>query len=487
MRDQTMNRELQREIARIGLGDHLCLMYEEAADALPAAAAFLRDGLDRGGHALYVVDDHSVEAVVAALEAAGIDVERERMRGALRFLDAEEYCPPGEFEPERMLARFRELGDEVAAEGVPFVYAAVEMTWALTTGAPLDLLVEYECWGNHIFEHVSGAGLCMYNRGRFPAPAMERLLRAHPTVILGDEVAANPFYEPPEVFFGSDADPSLRFEWMIEQLHRARQDRREREDLAAQARAFTAEHKARAVAEEMNRAKSRFLAIMSHEFRTPLNSIMGYAELLRREVAGPLTDTQRDHLARMDASTHHLLRLIDEVLDLSRVEAGEVELRPEEVDVAELSWEVIGVIEPQAREAGLELAARIPDQPLPLHTDPGRVRQILLNLLSNAVKFTDEGRVTLEILAESDGIRFVVADTGIGIAEAEIERIFDSFHQVGDGLVAGGRGGAGLGLAVSRSLAVLLGGDVTVESEPGVGSTFTLCLPVPMGADLQTA
>lgn len=482
-----MNHELQRQIARIGLGDHLCLMYESPDDVLPTAAEFLRDGLEQGGHAIYVIDDHSMEQVVSALEEVGIDVERERARDSLRFLTAREYCAPGAFDPQRMLERFRALGDEVAARGVPFVRAAVEMTWALSSGVPLDLLAEYECWGNNIFEHVSGTSLCMYNRRRFPADAMERLLRAHPVVVLADEVAPNPFYEPPEVYFGSESDPALRFEWMVEQLHRARADRREREELAAQARAFEAEQKARAAAEEVSRAKSRFLAVMSHEFRTPLNSIMGYAELLRKELAGPLTATQRDHLDRMGGSMKHLLGLIDEVLDLSRVEAGQVELRPQRVDVAALARDVIGAMEPQARQDGLELIARIPDQPVLMRTDPGRVRQILLNLLSNAIKFTDDGRVTLTVEPDNDDVRFHVSDTGIGIERSEIERIFDSFHQAEGRLLNGSRGGAGLGLAVSRSFAVLMGGDVTVESEPGAGSTFTLWLPLGMEADLQTA
>lgn len=328
--------------------------------------------------------------------------------------------------------------------------------------------------------------MCMYNRGRFPAPAMERLLRAHPTVVIGDEVAPNPFYEPPEVFFGSDADPSLRFEWMVDQLHRARADRQEREQLVARAGAFVAEQKARAAAEEMSRAKSRFLAVLSHEVRTPLNAIMGFAELLREELAGPITDTQRDHLVKMDASVRHLLELTDEVLNLSRIEAGQVELRPSLVDGADLARKVIGLVQPQARSRGLDLVAVIPEEPLPLRTDPGRVRQILLNLLSNALKFTDVGHVRLQVRADDGAIQFAVSDTGIGIDDEELDRIFESFHQAEDPR-GDARGGAGLGLAVSRSYALLLGGDVIADSQPGVGSTFTLSLPISDTADLQTA
>ncbi|HUG42341.1 MAG TPA: MEDS domain-containing protein [Longimicrobiales bacterium] len=481
-----MTSELQRQIARIGLGDHLCLLYREPAEVLPAAAHFLREGLEQGGHALYVIDDHAPEVVIAALEHAGIDVERERERGALRFLTAEEYCPRGEFEPQRMLARFRALGDEMAAAGAPLVHAAVEMTWALTSEAPLDLLADYECWGNDIFQHVSGASLCMYNQERFPPAAMERLLRAHPIVVLGDEVAPNPFYEPPEVCFGSEADPALRFRWMVEQLRRARLERREREALAERAHALAAEQEARQAAEEMNRAKSRFLAFMSHELRTPLNAIMGYTELLTREVPGPISEAQRHHLERITAGSRHLLDLIDEVLDLSRVEAGRIELRPEACDGARLALDTVALVEPQARERELDLVAHIPDEPLPLRTDAPRVRQILLNLLSNAVKFTDTGSVTLEVVVEEEGLIFRVSDTGVGIDAAELEAIFDPFHRArspGTGI----RPGAGLGLAVSRRLAALLGGALSVESTPGRGSTFTLTLPLGAPSALQTA
>jgi hypothetical protein len=150
------------------------------------------------------VDDNHREDVVRALAAAGIEVERELDRGRLYLLSAREYCPIGEFDPREMLARFRELGSEVARSGTEAARAAVEMTWALTLDVPLDRLAEYECWGNHIFEHFTGISLCMYNRRRFPVAAMEGMLRAHPSVVLDGEVAPNPFYEPPEICYAGE-------------------------------------------------------------------------------------------------------------------------------------------------------------------------------------------------------------------------------------------------------------------------------------------
>lgn len=481
-----MTNELQQEIARIGVGDHLCLMYQEPTEAIPPAAHFLRQAIERGGQGIYVVDDQPVEAVRSALAEAGIDVVREESRGALRFLTGHEYCAPGEFEPQRMLARFRALGDEVAAAGFPVVHAAVEMTWALSAGAPLDQLADYECWGNNIFEHVTGASLCLYNQRRFPAAAMERLLRAHPIVVLGEEVAPNPFYEPPEVFFGREENAELRFRWMVKQLERASRDRRERKELADRARSLEAEREARAAAEEMSRAKSHFMAVVSHELRTPLTAIMGYAELLGQQIAGPLTERQSQHLDRIRTSSGHLLKLIEEILDFSRVEAGGIELEPESVDIVQFSREVAGMLAPEARTRGIDLAVDLPPDPVLVDTDPARLRQILFNLLSNAIKFTPQGGVRLEVRVEEASVQFRVVDTGVGIPSGELERIFDAFHQGATGREER-RPGAGLGLAVSRSLARAMGGDVTAESAPGEGSTFTLELPRSVTAPLQSA
>jgi signal transduction histidine kinase len=658
-----MTSELADQLSRIQVGDHLCLLYESAAEALPLAASFLKDGLDRGEHALYIVDDHALEVVQESLLGAGIDVDGELQRGALRFLDARQYCPLQEFEPQAMLARFRELGDEMARAGIPAARAAVEMTWALTVGAPLDKLAEYECWGNQIFEHFTGMSLCMYNRRRFPAASMDRLLRAHPLVIVGGEVAPNPFYEPPEIFFAAEDRQARRFEWMLEQLKRARQDRRARQELVASERAARAvaeasrrdrllaeasamlaaaddpqdairqvadqvvpqfadacvigllsadgsmrlpavayaevgaaraterllrrivtdgalpdldggeagpgaarlyalteagtlqhtaasgngagampmppdaalvvplvvggqacgvvalaqgstgrrfdvqdvrfveelgrritgaiqtnrasraEEQARLRAEEMSKAKSRFLAVISHELRTPLNAIIGYHELLQDEIAGPLTERQRHYLERVDASARHLLTLIDEVLELSRIEAGREEVHLESLDAADLARDAHALILPQAEKKGLNLILELPGEDLVIRSDPGKLRQILLNLLANAVKFTDVGNVSLRLELDAAGdVVFRVTDSGVGIAPGDLDRVFEPFEQVD--WRERDVGGTGLGLTVCLSLARLLGADLQAESEPGKGSEFMLKLPPTVAGEM---
>jgi signal transduction histidine kinase len=222
-------------------------------------------------------------------------------------------------------------------------------------------------------------------------------------------------------------------------------------------------------------AKSAFLATMSHELRTPLNAIIGYQSLLKEGIDGPLSDAQLAHLNRIRASADHLLSLIDEVLTFSRVEAGKEVVQREDVSLRSVIDQAITMITPLAEVKGLTVHVEGDDPQL--FTDGGKVRQILLNLLSNAIKFTDSGEVVIRSRAYEKTVEVSVADTGIGIAAENLERIFDPFWQV-EQRSTRKVGGTGLGLSVSRTLAQLVGGDIRVESEPGKGSTFTLTLPV---------
>jgi signal transduction histidine kinase len=219
-------------------------------------------------------------------------------------------------------------------------------------------------------------------------------------------------------------------------------------------------------------AKERFFAQMSHELRTPVNAVSGYCTLLLEDLAGPLPPAAARMIGRIARNAQHLRALVDDLLDLGRLDAGKVQLVVEEVAMPVLLDDTLASLEPQARAKGLALELEAADVPR-LRTDAKRVRQIVLNLASNAVKFTERGgvRVTVERGAP-DAVAVHVADTGVGIATEDLERVFDEFVQVG-----AVNGGTGLGLAISRRLARLLGGDLTVYSAPAHGSRFTLTLP----------
>jgi PAS domain S-box-containing protein len=226
-----------------------------------------------------------------------------------------------------------------------------------------------------------------------------------------------------------------------------------------------------------NAAKAGFLATMSHELRTPLNAMLGYVELLLLGIPEPVPAGATRHVERIRLAAQHLLSIIEEILTFSRIEAGRERVEPEEVDLLGLVGEVSAIIEPLA--AGKGLAFRVPErvEPPSLVTDPRKLRQILVNLLGNAVKFTRAGSVAFEVEPDGGHLQLRVRDTGIGIAPADLEVIFEPFRQV-DSTMTRPAGGTGLGLSVSRQLARLLGGDVTVESRPGEGSVFTVSLPL---------
>jgi ammonium transporter len=236
---------------------------------------------------------------------------------------------------------------------------------------------------------------------------------------------------------------------------------------------------ARDAAMDAASAKSRFLANMSHELRTPLNAIIGFTRLVSRS-PGALPQRQVDNLSKILISAEHLLALIDEILDLSRVEAGEVNLEIADADVDDVLREVTDSLEPLVDRPRVQLVVEAePGLPC-VQTDREKVMQILLNLLSNAIKYTDEGSITVRAQAVDGRLRVGVSDTGVGIPPDELNKVFDEFHRA-DSASTRRRRGTGLGLTISRRLARNLGGDVTVESKLGAGSTFTLDLPLTPG------
>jgi signal transduction histidine kinase/ActR/RegA family two-component response regulator len=228
---------------------------------------------------------------------------------------------------------------------------------------------------------------------------------------------------------------------------------------------------------EIDRFKTQFLANMSHELRTPLNSIIGFSRVMLKGIDGPLTELQSADLQSIHSSGQHLLSLINSILDMSKIEAGKMELAIEDIDLQPVFDAVIDTTKALIKDRPVELHIIVPEDLPTVRADAQRVRQVLLNLMSNAAKFTDEGQITLSAEAGPDTVTISVADTGIGIDPEAQKRLFIPFQQV-DGSMTRRAGGTGLGLAISRSFVEMQGGEIWVESEPSRGSTFSFTLPI---------
>ena len=236
--------------------------------------------------------------------------------------------------------------------------------------------------------------------------------------------------------------------------------------------------KARAAADHANRSKAEFLAVMSHELRTPLNSIGGYVDILDTGLRGPVTDAQRGDLQRIKRSQQHLLGIINDILNFTRLEATEVQFDVMDVPVRALMTDLDAIVGSLARAKSLEYSCKLPSASVYVSTDPDKLRQILVNLVSNAVKFTAPGGRVAVRCAESKGlVEIEVSDTGRGIPADKLDAVFEPFVQLESGLTRTTEG-TGLGLAISRGLARGMGADLTVRSKEGAGSVFTLRLPL---------
>ncbi|MCI0488018.1 MAG: response regulator, partial [Blastocatellia bacterium] len=278
-------------------------------------------------------------------------------------------------------------------------------------------------------------------------------------------------------------EAAVQFESLTARLEESAIKLRDRARAGDVARAEV-EHRKRLLEEENrrlgleNQARARFLADISHEFRTPMNAIIGFTSGLIEDRALKLSDRHRRNLERISYNARNLLELINNVLDLSKIEAGRMDVYSEPADARDLIERSLGVVEPLKDGRPIRLVMETADDLPPMHTDRMKVQQILINLLSNAIKFTPEGEV--KVIAEragASGVRIAVSDTGIGIAESDIPKIFEEFHQAGS-FRRGEKSGTGLGLAITRRLVELLGGEITVVSRPEKGSVFSVTLPL---------
>jgi cell cycle sensor histidine kinase DivJ len=278
------------------------------------------------------------------------------------------------------------------------------------------------------------------------------------------------------VFFVPAHDPNGWLELSLKRLTGNRLAAAVRDARPQRAREQELEQ-ARASAEQQNAGKSRFLANMSHELRTPLNAIMGFSDIMRQRLFGPMADRYTEYAELIHESGSHLLELINDVLDMSKIEAERFELAREEFDVRDAVTVVLRLMRGQAERAGVTLRAVLPIEPLEADADRRALKQITLNLISNALKFTPRGgSVTVTAQAAGEVLELIVTDSGVGIAPADLERLGTPFEQAGDAQQRAA--GSGLGLSLVRAFAALHGGEMTIESSVGDGTTVTVRMPI---------
>jgi signal transduction histidine kinase len=492
---------------RTPVGDHRVQFYDTEDFLALAVADFLDEGL-RGGQPLVVIaTEPHLRSFATRLKLKGHDVDRAFGSGQLMLLDARETLdafmrgasPDPDLFRTVVGAALHSARHHGGGDAVLRLYGEmVDLLWrdGNTEGA-----LQLERLWNDLAHTYEFSLLCAYAMGNFyrstDSEHFQAICHQHRHVA------------PTERYLSTTTDVRLLEISILEQRaraleaeveHRKELERRLRE--ALESRRITedalrvrerelsvlleehqalleSERLARVEAETATRAKSQFLAVMSHELRTPLNAIAGHVQLLDMGIHGAVTREQTEALGRIARSQRHLLRLINEVLNLARVETGAVEYAIDDLNAYDIVAELMSMVEPQMQAKRLACEVKRPLEPVLVRADREKVTQVLLNLLTNAVKFTPPGgRVMVDFASSADSpdLAFIdVSDTGIGVPIDKQEAIFEPFVQVQTGPTRAVEG-AGLGLAISRELARGMGGDVRVRDRAGGGSTFTLTL-----------
>lgn len=468
------NLDLEQQLKDLRLGDHACMIYERIEDLVDVAVPCVTLGLERGERCLLVLDERSEYEFRAPLAEAGIDLDAEVARGALLLhtqRDVYQCC--GDFSPQTILAYWSQQEALALTEGFAGLRILADMTWALGPESRFEelgckRLIEYEALLNDFFPGRRALAVCHYDLSRFLPEVVRDVLRCHPVAILCGIVCPNVYYEAPEMILGH-VDMGRHVDWMIANLKRIRESELAR--LAAKDL-----ERANAQLIELDRLKSNFINSVSHDLRTPVTSILGYTEFLEDELGGPLSREQSEFVTNIQRNSTRLIRLLDDLLDFARLDAGTLALRLEDTDFRTTVKAMVDSLRPQADAAQLSLKVLLPDSPLAVRMDPGRIERVLGNLLNNAIKFTPAyGSIVVRAQATDDSVRCEVIDTGIGIRPEDRPKLFQRFSQLDPGVL---RGGSGLGLSISKALVEAHGGTIGVESESGKGSTFWFTVPV---------
>jgi signal transduction histidine kinase len=455
--------------------DHAVQFYETDAFLVANIARFVAAGLTAGQGIIVVATQSHREALLAALHRKRIAVAAEQTARRLVLCDAHELLASivdaGTIDVGRFETAFsdtlRNVAPSARAVGLRVYGEMVDLLWKAGNAAAAIRLEEL--WNEHARTRRFSL-LCAYAIRGFPATEhgaiLAEICRHHTRVTPTEQFLERPrTAKRAEIVLLQQRAQALE----TELLYRKQLELRLR-------KTANAARRAKVDAEIASRAKNQFLTVMSHELRTPLNAIGGYAELLELGIHGPVSDEQRDSLERIQRNQRHLLGLINQVLDYSKLEIGRLRYDIGEVVIARVLAAVEAVARPRMTAKRLRYVAPS-DSSLVVHADADKVQQILLNLLTNATKFTgDGGTIEVDCFADVARVYVNVRDTGVGIADERLATIFEPFVQTDEGYRRT-TDGIGLGLAISRELARGMNGTLTVASVPGEGSTFTLALP----------
>ena len=468
-----MTVELERRIARLRQGDHLCLVYRSAAEQTAALVPFLKAGLAAGERCLFVGHGTSGRRLEHALEESGLDVQGECDRGALVCVtQRENWLPGGRFDPGAMMDCLRQAEQQALDDGFSGLRATWNMGWVLEGTPGADRLIEYEAHLNRFLAGSRTCALCRYSRESCSPELIEDALQTHPLAVLGDQICPNAFYEPPDMVLG-DRPVAERIDWMMAQLQRARFSEAKLEEATYRL------SQQRSALARADRAKEDLLSMLAHELRNPLGTISNALQVLRMKGEGD--ETWRRAIDAAERQVLHQAMLIDDLLEASRVTRGQVELQCEDLDLAGLVRQTVEGFRESLREAGIALRLDLPPDPLPVRGDRLRLSQSLSNLMDNAIKFTPRGgHISVKASASAGGRRAEVRvrDDGAGIPQEELPHVFEVFTQ-GDHSLDRSQGGLGVGLAVTKGLIDLHGGEVKASSAgPGKGSEFSVLLPL---------
>ena len=439
--------------------EHLAVIYEDQTEQFAAVVPFMRQGLERGERCMYVVNEHTEAEMIAAMEDGGIDVDAAVESGALTFHTIRDtYLRTGQFDPDDMLECY-ESAIEEATDDYEGLRISAETTWILDEGTSLEKFMEYESRVNDLFYGEDCIALCQYDRNAIPAEILCDIVRTHPHLVYDGAVCHNFYYIPPEEFFGPGC-PDREVDRMLGTLHERTTAKAERDETID-------------ALEESNDQLQRFAYIASHDLQEPLRMVSSYLQLLERNYRDDLDDDAREYIDFAVGGADRMREMIDGLLEFSRIETGETTLEPVDCEAVVETVVTDHQVQIEESEATVEVGS------LPtVRGDRTQLEQLFSNLIGNAIKYRGDSSPCIEIDATKCGHewRLTVADNGIGIDPEYHDQIFDVFNRLH---AIGEFPGTGIGLALCRRIVTNHGGEIGVDSELGVGTTFTVTLPAP--------